>query len=98
MKTFENYNKDEKEMEELFLQLAHFDELYIYFDFITYSEYIYYRTNGDWLFDQNKIKKEFWISYEIFMVFEQQFYDSDIFIFIASMIEKYFGIKNYTIK
>ena len=51
MKTFEQYNiNDEKEMEELFLEIAHLDELEIRFDFIKYNLDLFYFYNDEWLF------------------------------------------------
>lgn len=42
MKTFESFNNKDKEIEKLFLELSHIDELEIKFDLLIYPSGIYY--------------------------------------------------------
>lgn len=101
MKIFENFNNKEKEMEELFLQLSHMDELEIVFDFteLESSEYISYYYNDEFVFEQNKKMKCFGINYKHFTPIRDKFYinNYDMSILLNSMIEKYFNLYNYNL-
>ena len=98
MKTFEAFNNiDEKE--ELFLQLAHLDELEIKFDFIEYENIIFYFYKDKCLFYQNKKSKAFYIEYvKIWSVFEKKFSLNfkETKDFMVGAIDKHFKLKDYT--
>ena len=103
MKTFEQYNNKEKEMEELFIQLSHLDELDIKFDFLRYKYEMFYFYKKNFLFDiekfgTNSIDK-FWIDEKIWnrIVLRFGFSSIDIEDFMVSMSIKYFGINKKNI-
>lgn len=92
MKTFEDFNN----MEELFLGIAHLDDLEIKFDFIDYGADFFYYYNDSWLFKENKKNEFFFINYDkIWSVFEKKYglnYD-EIDNFMTIMLDKYFKLK-----
>jgi len=101
MKTFEQYNiNDEKEMEELFLEIAHLDELEIRFDFIKYNLDLFYFYNDEWLFSQDKKFKNFYLNHKnIWLKFG---YTSDLnksgFRFIIrNIVNKHFNLTDYSV-
>lgn len=99
MKTFDGFNNmDEKE--ELFLSLAHLDELVIRFDFMWSSEDIFYFYNKTCLFVKDKKNKMFSInSDEIWSIYRNKInmsYHSTRSI-MNIMSEKYFNLKVYSI-
>ncbi|MCK9445721.1 hypothetical protein M0Q50_02385 [bacterium] len=101
MKTFGNLqNHMEKEMEELFIKLSHLDELEIKFNFISTENYLFYNYNDEWQFIQEKNQMYFWTDEDIIVGIENDFDLGRVEtrIFLQTMIEKYFGFKNYNIK
>lgn len=97
MITFENYNID-NEVENLFLELAHLDELEIGFDFINNKYQLLYKYNNVYLFSHDKPTKylrikygEIWSSIEdIFnLTIEETTYHMN------KMTEKYFNLYDY---
>lgn len=91
-----HYTKEEKE--NLFLELAHLDELEIKFDFIDYKTTLDYVYNDEILFIQSKRIKIFVINYkDIWSVFTKRFNltRGEIKEFTEDMIEKYFNLKGY---
>lgn len=95
MKSFEQY----KDMEQLFLELAHIDELEIRFNFISnHNNSILFFYKDIWLFDQDKKTKEFYINYDnIWLIIKSKFNlkIKEIRYFFTYMIEKYFNLTGY---
>ena len=98
MKTFEQFqNIDEKE--KLFLELSHLDEIEIRFDLFKYKNDLFYFYKENYLFDQDKKYKYFYISYDnIWSVFELKFNLNyqEISDFMKGMVDKHFKLKGYT--
>lgn len=96
MKTYESFNN--KEQEELFLELARLDELEIKFNFINTPNKLFYHYDGILYFINEKENKYFsinrnWICFEFKNEFG--FDESETLSFMETMIEKYFGLYNY---
>lgn len=98
MKTFESFNI--KDVEDLFLQLIHLDELEIKFDFMHMKTYLFYNYKENYLLIQDKQKNIIFIDDRIIEQMQKDLYlrRVDTIYFIGEMIEKYFGLKNYEIK
>lgn len=100
MKMSENFNSNE--MEFTFVQLTHFDELEIKFDFIEYDEYLFFcnKMLKDWLFIYNNFDFKFYINYDrIWRPIENKYnlkYDN-LEKFFDDMVKKYFNIVEYDI-
>jgi dolichol kinase len=91
MKTFENFTTKD---EELFLKIAHLDELVIRFDFIYDNESLAYLYEGVCLFIY--VKKYNYIDVnkdKIYVPFEDLYFHKDIFSKLKILIDKYFNIK-----
>ncbi|MCK9445713.1 hypothetical protein M0Q50_02345 [bacterium] len=102
MKTFEQYNiNDEKEMEELFLEIAHLDELEAKFYFIEYPDDVFYYYKNDWIFCYDKDGHYFWISVNLWGIFRNEHYfksdEIKLKSFMYSMIEKHFKLEKISI-
>ncbi|MCK9447240.1 hypothetical protein M0Q50_10355 [bacterium] len=96
MKTFVEYNT--KEMEELFLQLAHLDELYVELLLYKYRYDMFYSYNGTWYFCIDKRNKEIWVNYDlIWKNFEEPFHNIEkhISCFFDSMLSKHMVFNDY---
>jgi hypothetical protein len=97
MKTFENFNNNEKEMESLFLKLSHLDELEIRFDLIGNKGVLFHIYNKYYyMFSQDKKNKTFIVYDPI----EERFTDiykstKIIYEFFIKMIDKYFNLRGY---
>lgn len=95
MKKFEKFNNND---EELFLKIAHLDELVIRFDFIYDNESLSYLYEGVFLFIY--VKKYNYIDVnkdKIYVPFEDLYFHKDIFSILKKLIEKYFNIKIHDI-
>lgn len=105
MKTFEAFNNiDGKDLEEFFLKLSHLDELEIKFDLINHDSELFYFYRGECLFTNHKEIKQFWIYYDNFILrFEKKYKlktkksTTSLKEFLATMVEKYFGITGHDI-
>ncbi|MCK9445737.1 hypothetical protein M0Q50_02465 [bacterium] len=62
MKTLEQYN--DKEIKELFLHLAHLDELHIKFDFFGYSNFTFYFYEENCIFMECRIFNTLGVNYK----------------------------------
>ncbi|MCK9445716.1 hypothetical protein M0Q50_02360 [bacterium] len=97
MKTFEQYNNKEKEMEESFLELAHLDKLEIRFNFIDSKYQMFYVYNGVYIFLQDKIEKRFVVYNDVSNYFIANFYYANIKVFFNNMIKKHLNLFDYDI-
>lgn len=101
MKTFEAFNNIDKEIEELFLELSHIDELDIKFDFREWTDSIFYFYGNIVLFEQELLSHHFWINdKKIYNVIKKEFdlNSGEINMYMDGMIEKHLNIHGYSIK
>lgn len=92
MKTFEDFNYTEREIEKTFLELSHIDELEINFDFIRYTFDLYYFYKNECLFEYDKISDFFYVNYYRVWLPIRDFDHDDLEEFMVTIIVKYFNI------